>query len=106
VLVYICVWLPYLGLRFYTTYVLHIYEGEVGHVSGRRQQYFTKKIAVWQTYTNTSTVFTGLLMSVIRLRRASMWNTVKAYLRCRKVSEVDLDQNDEIFGSSLNESLV
>ena len=27
VLVYICVWLPYLGLMFQKTYVLHIYEG-------------------------------------------------------------------------------
>lgn len=28
VLVYICVWLPYLGLRFYSVYVLSIYEGQ------------------------------------------------------------------------------
>jgi hypothetical protein len=33
VLVYICVWLPYLGLRFFSVYVLSIYEGSVTSMS-------------------------------------------------------------------------
>lgn len=67
-MVYICVWLPYLGLTLYTIYACQIYKNNgVININATQQDQYTEQIRKWWDYNNGSSAFTGLLMAFIRI---------------------------------------
>lgn len=84
VLVYITVWLPYLGLTLYTVYVCLIEKNYKGVITPEQQAHFLDKVKQWWEYNNTTTVFTGLLMGFIRLSEPSLFQVLISYLTCNR----------------------
>ena len=45
-----------------------------------------KQTRKWWDYNNMTTVFTGLLMGIIRITEPSFMNVIKSYIMCRRSS--------------------
>jgi uncharacterized membrane protein len=108
VLVYICVWLPYLGLSYYTLYVCQLLASKPDNISSEQLVIYAEEIKKWWGYVNSATVFTGLLMGMIRIQEPAMWNVVTSYLLCDlKALKTDVQPTQLTFlMSSLNIELV
>jgi len=85
VLVYIIVWLPYLGLTFYTIYACQMYQA-MGYemISPTINDQFTSEIKKWWDYNNGASAFTGSIMACIRISEPAMWAVFCSIMLCQK----------------------
>jgi hypothetical protein len=86
VLVYILVWLPYLGLCFFVVYACVIENEIPGETPFALKEELIQQTKKWWDYNNMTTVFTGLLMGIIRITEPSFMNVIKSYIMCRRSS--------------------
>lgn len=91
VLVYVCVWLPYLGLILYTTYYYQINLLKAPTEVQRDLQYTNLKN--WWQITNFTGVFAGGLLALIRVQEPAMWETCMQTLKCQKEKRSDAKSN-------------
>jgi hypothetical protein len=110
VLVYMGVWLPYLGLTLYTIYVCQLYYSMgYDYINPQLHDEWTSEIRNWWNYNNGSSAFTGLLMAIIRIQEPTMWNEFRRTVKFEKKAEDSDEQKPsqlQFLMSSLNVELV
>ena len=80
VLCYILTWLPYLGLNYFILYSTSRLGTNITRNTIQDHPHYTDELHRWEGAYMFSSMLTGLMMSIVRIREPLFWSSAKVYI--------------------------